>query len=84
MTMQLLSHVTKTLIKLEPDSVDQDFYILGPGKRFSTTNAILSFLSLTTKLLKNSPYEFHKILHSLSTPKVAFACAKASKSTTGM
>ena len=32
------------------------------------------------KFLKNCPYDFHKILHSHSTPKGAPACAKASKS----
>ena len=32
------------------------------------------------KFLKNSLYDFHKILHSHSTPKSAPACARASKS----
>ena len=32
------------------------------------------------KFLKNCPYDFHKILHSHSTPKGDPACAKASKS----
>ena len=32
------------------------------------------------KFLENCPYDFHKILHSHSTPKGAPACAKASKS----
>ena len=32
------------------------------------------------KFLKNCPYDFHKILHSQSTPKGASACAKAIKS----
>ena len=32
------------------------------------------------KFLKNCPYDFHKILHSRSTPKGAPVCTKASKS----
>ena len=32
------------------------------------------------KFLKNCPYDFHKTLHSHSTPKGAPACSKASKS----
>ena len=42
-------------------------------KKFSTTYAILSFFFPTVhenfKFLKNYPYDFHKILHSHSTPK---------------
>ena len=58
---------------------------LGVGKKFSTTYAIVLFFFSRPfhenfKFLKNCPYDFHKILHSHSTPKGAPACAKKSKS----
>ena len=54
-------------------------------KKFSTTYPIVSFFFSRPfhdnfKFLKNCPYDFHKILHSHSTPRGAPACAKASKS----
>ena len=53
---------------------------------FSTTYAIVSFCvsrppNENFKFLKNCPYDFHKILHSRSTPKRAPpACTMTSKS----
>ena len=54
-------------------------------KKFSTTYAIVLFFFSRPfhenfKFPKNSPYDFHEILHSHSTPKGAPACAKALKS----
>ena len=57
-------------------------------KKFSTTYPIVSFFCFffsrpfheNFEFLKNCPYDFHKILHSHSTPKGAPACSKASKS----
>ena len=58
-------------------------------KKFSTTYAIVLFFFCfffsrpfheNFKFLENCPYDFHKILHSHSTPKGAPSCAKASKS----
>ena len=56
--------------------------------KFSTTYPFVSFFWFffsrpfngNFKFLKNCPYDFHEILHSLSTPKGAPACSKASKS----
>ena len=63
------------------------FTIFRSRKKFSTTYAIVLFfcffsrpLNENFKFLKNSPYDFHEILHSRYTPKGAPACAKASKS----
>ena len=60
------------------------FVILGIEKKFSTTMQSCRFFSQpfneNFKFLKNCPYDFHKILHSHSTPKRAPARAKASKS----
>ena len=67
--------------------VTKTFTILRSRKKFLTTYAIVSFLFFFSrpfhenfKFLKNSPYDFHKILRSHSTPKGAPACSKASKS----
>ena len=57
-------------------------------KKFSTSYAIVSFFCFffsrpsheKFRFLENCPYDFHKILHSHSTPKGAPACAKTSKS----
>ena len=56
-------------------------------KKISTLYAIVSFFLFfflqpfheNFKFLKNCPYDFHKTLHSYSTPEGAPACAKASK-----
>ena len=61
------------------------FLLFRSRKKFSTTYAIVLFcfsrpFHENFKFLKNCPYDFHKILHSHSTPKGAPACAKASKS----
>ena len=71
-------------------SFDQlfNFIFLGVGKNFrllmQSCCFFLFFFSRpfheNFKFLKNCPYDFHKNLHSHSTPKGAPACAKASKS----
>ena len=62
----------------------QFYRFLGVRKKFSTTYPIVSFFSpdLFMKIsnFSKTPYDFHKILHSHSTPKGAPACSKASKS----
>ena len=51
-------------------------------KKILTTYAIVLFFLFffSPDLLKNYPYDFHKIFHSHSTPKGSPACSKASKS----
>ena len=63
-------------------------FFLKSRKKFSTIYPIVSFFCFFFsrpfhkyfKFLKNCPYDFHKTLHSHSTPKGAPACSKASKS----
>ena len=63
------------------------FPFLGVGKNFRLLKQSCRFLFVFSrpfhenfKFLKNCPYDFHKILHSYSTPKGAPVCSKASKS----
>ena len=64
---------------------NRDFNFLGVGKNFRLLMQSCRFFfsrpfDENIKFLRNCPYDFHKILHSHSTPKGAPACAKASKS----
>ena len=75
-------------------SLQINFHCITCGQRYmkyramiivATTYAIVLFFFSRPfhenfKFLKNCPYDFHKILHSHSTPEGASACAKASKS----
>ena len=69
-----------------PNSPNSQF-IFRSRKKCSTTYTIVQFLCFflpifheNFKFLKSCPYDFHKILHSHSTPKGAPSCSKASKS----
>ena len=58
------------------------FCVFRSRKKFSTTYAIVTFFfsrpfKENFKFLKNCPYDFHKSLHSHSTPKGAPGCAMA-------